>query len=213
MQQKYKDAIDALKQTLKLKKEDSSVYTILADSYFRIHDYGNALYNIEIALTLAPLDEFSITLKAHTLWVLNRKEESLITLNRAIELIPQSGILLNSRADLFRKSKEFDKAFKDVFEALSIEPDHPTFYRTLAEIYGDNNEIESFYVNLTNALSGGLGIIEMRTARDAYQRFKKEERFIELLRSFNLYSEEIFHDEIPSTGIGIIQHSGEDNPS
>jgi hypothetical protein len=64
------------------------------------------------------------------------------------------------------------------------------------------NRIEDFFVNLSAALSKGITLNDFRTSRDAYTKFRYDERFIELLRSYNMNSEDIFHDGPPITGDG-----------
>ena len=138
-------------------------------------------------------------LKGTILNDLDNSKDALETVNEGLSKYENSAHLLNLRANIFRKLKDYNNALMDVFKAISIDPEY-IFYSTLAEIYASMNRDDEFYLNIATALSNGMKTHEVRSVRDVYERFRYDERFIELLRSYNQNSEDIFHDGPPTTG-------------
>ena len=56
-------------------------------------------------------------------------------LNQQIEDDATNAGLYQKRAKLFISSRDFDKALKDIRQAISIDPDNAAFYGTLSDIY------------------------------------------------------------------------------
>lgn len=95
-------------------------------------------------------------------------------------------LALNTRAEIFRKQAKYDLALEDIFKAIEMNPNQPLFLGTLAEIYADKGLKEQFYLNLSLALSKGIKAEDMSTASDVYVKFQNDERFLELLRRYDV---------------------------
>ncbi len=93
---------------------------------------------------------------------------------------------LNDRADILRQLGDYEKAMKDVYKAIEMNPSEPVYLGTLAEIYADKGMNDEFFLNLSIALSKGINAESMQTANDVYAKFKDDERFLELLRRYDI---------------------------
>ncbi len=161
-----------------------------------LRKYENALQLVEQALQKEE-DITGLHIKAIILKNLNLDTESQRTLNYALTLFPNSHELLNARADLLRKMKRYKEALVDIFKAIEVYP-IPYYYATLAEIYAGMGKNDEFYINLSTALAGNLDLQTIRTARDAYEKYRADLRFIEIMKSYNINPEDIFKEGPPT---------------
>ena len=172
-------------------------------SLYTMEKYESALEKLNLALEKQNpawthfQKDISVNLKSSILPKLGRMDEAISILNNALDEKPNSAVLYNARANLYRSKNNNEKAIIDAFMAIKLSPNTAINHGTLAEIYGNMGRDEEFYLTLNTALSKGLSIANLRDASDAYERFRHEQRFVELLRSYNMDSEDIFHNGPP----------------
>lgn len=186
------EAEQDLKKALELSSSTHAKY-LLAICYSSNNKLEDALSLVNDLISMEKAIPDFIWLKGNVLTQLHREKEALDLYNEGLKRFPDSHLLLNSRADLFRRLKMYSEAFRDISKAIEKEQ-LPVYLGTLAEIYLAQGRIDEFYVTLSTALSKGLNIKEMRTAMDAYIQVKEDLRFKEILRSFNMNSQDIFHN-------------------
>lgn len=205
----FENAKVDLEKSIQLNPNDSFEYLFLTSTYINLKQLNKALDVVEKMISLQPANTFAIAMKISVMKSIGPKAEALEYANQMIDKFPDAPFLLNARADLFRHMGLYENAQKDIFKAIELSQT-AMFYGTLAEIYGDQGKLEEFYLNLTTALSKGLSIGEMRSATDCYGKFRTDLRFIEMLRSYNIDSEDIFHSGPPKTDGQLPEISEED---
>ena len=134
--------------------------------------------------------------KAFALFKLNKMSEALSFLGDYIAQNPNVASALNARSDLYRRKGEYRLALEDITIAIELDPDEPLYFATLAEIRAGLNEIDSFYLSLTVALSNGLTAQEMAAAKDVYQQFSGSKKFDELMNKYQIDTDVIFNNKI-----------------
>ncbi len=182
-------------KALELNPKDASLLFNRGIASFNINEFEKSIEFYEKALEIDSNMPHAYQNIAVTLTKLEKRELALETLNNAIDnknLI--TGNLYNSRADLLRYFGKLEEASKDVFKAISLDPNNPIFFGTLAEIYLSKGKEEEFYLNLTVALSKGITSRELRSAKDIYFKIRNEERFINLMNMYRVDPDEIFKE-------------------
>jgi tetratricopeptide (TPR) repeat protein len=191
----HQKAIEDLNISLKLNPSDSIIYAILAYCYYKIKEIENA---IKYANQSIELDPKYINGYFYLAFYQQQKgdfKKALDILNKALAIENTNSKILNTRANLYRKIGKVPEAYSDIYKAIEINSKSPVYFGTLAEIFATDGKIEEFYFNLNIALGMGLDANEMSTATDVYEKFKDEERFINLLKKHNIDIDDIFSDK------------------
>ena len=83
---------------------------------------------------------------------------------------------------------KYEMALKDVYKSLELDSNEPIPYTTLAEIHGELNNIDEFYINLEVALRINAKKVEKYSLskEKVYTKFKNELRFQNLLEKYNI---------------------------
>jgi tetratricopeptide (TPR) repeat protein len=183
----------------------------LARTLIYLKKYAEALVFINNVFDTKDNNEFAIGLKAIILKRMGDYTQALEILNNSIEIHQNSDILLSQRADLFRVMKQPYNGLKDIFKALELLPAFGTYHAELAALYSDMRRDEEFYMSLNTALSLNVNIMLIRSLNDAFQKFRKDIRFIKLFKSYNIDSEDIFHDGPPKNINLNISDDGDDD--
>jgi tetratricopeptide (TPR) repeat protein len=188
-----KQALEDYKSALILNSNSAELLCNIGSVHYELNEYKDAIKYLDKALELNPKYENALLTKAQVLRKDGQCKDSITVLNNLLENInPNSHAALNTRADGYRFLKEYQKAYADIYKAIEINSDESVYFGTLAEIYSVDNKIEEFYLNLTIALSKGITAKSLSTAKDVYEKFKTEERFIALMSKYGIDIEEIF---------------------
>ena len=127
--------------------------------YYKNNDLINALANYNLAIEKDPNNIESIYSRALLYCKLEQFDKAIKDLDLAMKLDSSHFIdyLLNGYAYIYFKMREFEKAIAYAEKTLN---ENKKFYwanLTLAEIYGETEQFEKFYENLSIAISGGIG--------------------------------------------------------
>ena len=190
----YNRSIENNKKVLELNPDDVTANHILGIIYFSYKkNYELALEYIEKINKMDPLNPFPYGAKSVILYTRGLKDEAVALLSNFIDNInPNDDTILNGRADLYRKLGESKKAYSDIYKAIEINSNASLYFATLAEIYECDGKEEEFYLNLNIALSKGIKASELNSAKEVYGKYRNEERFINLMKKYEIDIEEIF---------------------
>ncbi len=189
----YESAIEDYKNAINLNPNMAQLLCDIGSISMELSNFDQAIEYFDKAIATDSKFENSYILKAILLRKLQGPSAALDALNYFLENInPNNDAALNSRADLYRFIGEYEKAFVDIKKAIEINSNIAMYFGTLAEIYAEDNKIDDFYFNLTIALSNGIDAKSLRSAKDLYEKFKNEEKFINLMNKYGVDIEEIF---------------------
>src|SRR5262249_14265085 len=121
---------------------NARAYTNLAFESMRTGDYAKADEFLRQAITLAPAKALPYMYRGYLSLVLGRGDLGLVDFNRAIELdrrVPKS---FYYRAEVYRKTNEYDKALADYRAALTLSPLYSDAYIGTALVQMDRQEID-----------------------------------------------------------------------
>lgn len=191
----YNKAILDYNVSLKLNPNNVNIYTHLAFCYGKINDLETAIEYSNESIKLDPRNIIGYSNLAIFLRKKGEYDNSLAILTKAIDIENTNDRLYNSRADLFRYLGSFENAFSDIYKAIEINSKEPMYLGTLAEIFASVGKIEEFYFNLNIALGMGMKAKNMSTARDVYDKLINEERFLNLLKKYDVDIDDIIGDK------------------
>lgn len=107
-------------------------------------------------------------------------EGALEDYNRALELEPHP-LAYNNRAAHYRSNGNFDKAIADAKAALELDGQYSIAYATLAEIYADQGNRDSFYHYLRLAIDHYYEDIVEVMMEPAFAPYQQEAKFQEVI--------------------------------
>jgi len=191
---KHLKAIEDYEIAISLNPSNEHLYNNIAVSYAVWDKTDKAIDNYNKALSINP----NFVLVLQNLAFLYKKKDSMKAisyLNRALEIDGNDDKTLNARADLYRYLGKTSEAYEDIFKAININSIEPLYFGTLAEIFATDDKLEDFYFNLNIAFGMGLNAKNMNTAKEVYEKFRNEERFINLLSKYNVDIDDIFKEE------------------
>ena len=191
----YIKAIEDYNASLKLNPNNAKVYINLAICYSKIDEIGRAIEYSNKSIELDPRNIYGYVCNANFLNHNGEIGNSLSVLDKALEIESTNTHILNNRADINRYLGKYENAFSDIYKAIEINPKESVYFGTLAEIFASNGKIEEFYFNLNIALGMGLKAKNMSTAKDVYEKFMNEERFINLLKKYDIDIDDIIRDK------------------
>lgn len=188
-------ALHDYKRALELNPESTDVLDTLAGFYSN-SDHKKALEYIEKSIKKNPEQWYPYYLKG---WVLSKQKkyfEAIEQYSYILETInPNLDDILNSRADLYRITKKYDKAYKDIFKAIELNSEVPHYFGTLAEIYISEGKKSEFYMNLSIALAKGITANSLSSAKDVYEQLLDDEKFLSLLDKYSIDINEVIADQ------------------
>lgn len=191
----YERSKEDFHTALDLNPDSIQVIDYLAGTYLRNKELTEALSYAEKSLRKNNKNWYPYLIKAWVFRNQNNLEMCLSMLNIILDTInPDLDSVLNTRADILRFQGLYKRAYKDIFRAIEINPDNALYFGTLAEIYADEGREEEFYLNLNIALSKGIDIKTLDSAKDVYKKFKNEERFIQLMDKYSIDINQILEE-------------------
>jgi tetratricopeptide (TPR) repeat protein len=116
-------------------------------------------------------------------------ERGLQFFNTLLTEFSPSGLNYNAYASSLMRMGNYKEALEYSYKSLELEPSEPLYNAKLAEIQGHLGNNVEFYRSINMALSLGFrwGYIEKEPI---YQKYLKEQRFIEMLARYDIYPEE-----------------------
>lgn len=191
----FEKAIENFNKVLQLNPDNWNANINLGsiNIYYK-KDFVAALSYLNKAIEIEPSNTSAYSKKYFLFIKQGKIEDAESILTFVIEKIsPNDHGILNSRADLYRSIGKYKEAYIDIYKAIELNSNNSIYFGTLAEIYSAENKEEEFYLNLTIALSKGIKADQLNSAKDVYEKYKKEERFINLMNKYKIDIEEIFN--------------------
>jgi tetratricopeptide (TPR) repeat protein len=108
---------------------------------------------------------------------------------KIVEIYPDYSNGYNEVANIFRKQKKYEDAFKYIYKALELNPRDSMSTGTLAEIYSQLGNENEFYKNFELSLSflkNKKHIINYLKEEDVYKRYLKVPKFLNLLLKYDI---------------------------
>ncbi|MBN3040793.1 MAG: tetratricopeptide repeat protein [Candidatus Omnitrophica bacterium] len=103
--------------------DNHQVFKVIADSYFRLKNYDQARENYLIAISKNPKDITSLINIAGVFYEQNDNQQSLIYLNKALDIDPSNHTIFYNIANIYKRQKDYDFAFRNFKKALNLNPD------------------------------------------------------------------------------------------
>lgn len=188
----FEKSTEDFQQVLKLKPNDLFGTYGLGLLYFNQQNYISAIELLEKVVDKVP-DAAHYLMQA--LVKLGDTDQALTFINSYLVQNPDEASALNARANLSRLLANYEGGLADIYKAIEINPNEPLYLGTLAEIRAEINDIEGFYLSLTMALSKGLSAVNMNSAKEVYEKFKSDKRFIELMNKYQIDIEVLFAED------------------
>jgi tetratricopeptide (TPR) repeat protein len=186
-QMKYwNEAIDDYKKVIELEDNASNWNFNIGYCYYRKGEFTTALNYFEQSVQLGAL-VYTVAIY----YEMGNLDQALNLTNFILATIPEHADALNARANIYRRSANFELAYKDIFKALELSPENPAYFATLAEIYASQNKLDEFYLTFSVALSFKLKLDNIISEKEVYKRFVDEDKFITLFAIHNLDLEEL----------------------
>ena len=120
---------------------------------------------------------------------LNETEKAFKILDQLLEEFPPSGDNYNAYADNLIKIGDYEKALEFSYKSLELDPISEVNNATLAEIQAYLGNTAEFYRNITIALNLGLSWEDIKK-EPIYQKYLKEQKFIDLLARYDIFPDE-----------------------
>jgi tetratricopeptide (TPR) repeat protein len=115
---KFAESIELLKKVLEKDPENSQALQLMLEVYRSQRQFDEALAVLDKLKDILQLDAIDLVrAKIHA--DMGKKDEAMKILDKLREKLPESMEILLSRASLASEMKQFDKAFKDIDEAIA----------------------------------------------------------------------------------------------
>lgn len=195
-QKKNVEAESDFVKALALKPNSFETFFLLAILKLDNKDLKQAIFYIDSAIDISQVEWRAYTLKSIILMKLEKYSEAIHILDYIMQNLGNNiPDVLNCKANALRQVGEYENAYTNIFRAIEIKPTVGTYFATLAEIYASDGKNNEFYLNLNIALSKELTVEGLRDAKDVYQKFKNEEKFILLMEKYSIDINDIFSED------------------
>lgn len=195
LQKRAQEAFEDNIKAIELDPQNAIPYYNIGIYYLELERYEEAKNFLNKAIDMAPAYVNPYLAKARILIKQNKKEEILMLMDKLLEIQPNNVHALNAKADISRSIGEYENANAYIYKAIEIDSDMSYLFGTLAEIKAAEGKIDEFYFNLTIALNKGIKAENLNAAKEVYEKFRNEERFINLMNRYEIDIEEIFAEE------------------
>jgi tetratricopeptide (TPR) repeat protein len=169
--------------------EEKSAYYTLGVIYFSETRYKEAKDNLQQAIDIDSFYKEAINQLAYTFDRLGDFENSILTINRYISLVPNEPNPYDSRGDLYARSGKLDRAIESYQKALEIKPDYYASLRKTGNMYLFQAEFDSAwrcYDDLAATIDTGYSLRKVYPALIPYYQGK----FTEAIEAFDNLIEE-----------------------
>ena len=169
---------------------DSETYLQKGIVYLKNKDYTKALEYHDLAIENDPSNVEAIYSRSIVYCDMKEFEKSLHDIKRAESIAPPEFMdyILNMYAFVNYRMKNFEKAIDFAERTLKEFPDFFWANLTLAEIYGEIDNIEGFYKNLQIAISGGIGFEDIDIIiRNKYSKDKEFKKLTKKMKRIGPY--------------------------
>lgn len=144
-------------------------------------------------LKIEPLNMFSLRELAYIYKNEGKMENSIKLLKKSIDTYPFYLPPYNNLADIYKATKEFDKALDIIYKALEVNPQDAISTGTLAELQAHLGNEREFYKNLELFFSFSKKDFNFQDIIEddpIYKKFINESKFQELLRKYEVQIDE-----------------------
>ena len=117
--EEYDKAIDDLKKAIRLNPDDASAYHMLGLAYFFKNDFDNAIYSLNEAIRLNPADVLAYHHRSLAYRSKGNFSKTIIDLGEVIKLNPSYALAYYIRSEAWLHLKEWNKARKDLIDAVN----------------------------------------------------------------------------------------------
>lgn len=148
----YQEAISAYKKAIDINNNEYRGHYGIAQSYFSIGSYDDALEFIVNAERLARNNPGVLILKGRILTALARFSEAQEILNRILMASPTDIIAHLALAESYAVGGEFENASREVQTILSFSPDHRETLLSCAFLFESIGDLEAAEIYLNTAL-------------------------------------------------------------
>lgn len=174
-------AIDLYTMALNLDPRNAEALNNRAALLVDKGEYKKALEDINKFLQINQKYAKAYHLRSNIYHRLGRWSEELDDLNKCLELVPDDLDVLNSKANNYRVQKRFEEAKMVAEKVINADPKHAFAYGTLAEIYGEEGNEETFYKYLEKALENKFPL-DRFLSDPAYEKYKNQSRLKKLMK-------------------------------
>lgn len=138
----FKDAFDWFDKAFKIDPDDYRLTYAVGNMYLYKGDYDEAIEKFELVYKIGPEDEFlqeqlalAYNSKAYAIYQSGENlEQGLELIEKAIQLAPDDGIILSTKAELLYKLEKYEEAHKYIKQAIALDPGHEEMSQDLANI-------------------------------------------------------------------------------
>ncbi|WP_294266166.1 SIR2 family protein [uncultured Chryseobacterium sp.] len=174
----FSDSIKYYDKAISLDENDADLYAERAESYEYLGDYEKAFNDINHALSIELKDDYLLT-KAYFLLNMYKLDEAYFIL---IKIRNKDEEYYNALSNYYRLKEDFDKAFS-IIESIIINSNDKRYLGTKAAIYSSLDDDDNFYKYLNEVLATGIDVNKFML--DIKLKYKKREKFIEILKKHN----------------------------
>jgi tetratricopeptide (TPR) repeat protein len=185
----YDSARQYVERAIELDSTSLSYVMMLADIFYFQEKLDRALELYYQLYKKSPKNEELIRDIGSVYIKKNNYKKGLTFFSKLIDEFPPSSNNYNYHADALMRIGKHKEALKYVYLALELNPSSAVINATLAEIQAYLNNDMEFYRNINMALSFGLTFEQIKK-EPIYQKYLKEQRFIEMLARYDIYPEE-----------------------
>jgi tetratricopeptide (TPR) repeat protein len=172
-EQKVTEAIDVLREQIKINPFEDFAYNLLGDIYWSLQDYVNAEVSYRKQIEVAPLDQSAHASLGRMLIQWHKYKEAVPELERAISITPEDEALHVSLGRAYLNLGETEKAITVFEEALKLDRS-PRVFNDVAYFLGDKgiqldralqyaeSAVTSLAVSLRNLETGSFTVDDLQ---------------------------------------------------
>lgn len=140
--QRYKDALDAYDQALRLDPEDANAYTNKGNALYHLNLYEEALEAYNQAIRLDPEDANAYTNKGDALYALQLYEAALIAYDQALQHDPGDAYTHIHKGNVLYALQRYDAALAAYDQVIRLDPGDSNAYTGKGDVFYDLERYE-----------------------------------------------------------------------
>lgn len=150
--EKYKDALPLLDQTLILDPKNASAYCDRARANSELENYSQAMSDADSAIKISETNKTAHTVRANILQKLGKYDQAIGELTIVINLDPKNAMAYNNRAWSEEAAGLIDQSVRDCDQSIGLKNDLATTYDTRAVAYILQNKFAQAITDLEHAI-------------------------------------------------------------